>query len=364
MPDRPARCVAPPECLAVHHRLRPAILASASLFWAAPVYAVTVVVVRPPEPSPAVAETLVRLHGELLSVGLEVRIADASAGRGQGGTDSRAWLEQLAARSGASAVIDILGDASAIAVEVLVVDKKAGSYEESRVAVEPNTQNASERLAIRAIEVLRSSLIEIDWAARRPPGEPVAEPPSAAAQPVDVVSRPAHGPERVGLELGAAALSSLDGVGTAILPTMRVGWAVRPRFMVRAALAGLGTRPTVGTTAGHAQVAQQYAILGGCYRLRPDQRLRPFFALSAGVLHTSIDGHADSPNQGHSAYQWSFLLDGSVGTGLHLGGRYYLTVAAHVQVATPYVAIHIVDTVAASSGRPNLVLTLTVGAWL
>jgi hypothetical protein len=363
MPDRLARCVAPPECLAVHHRLRPAILASALLLWAAPVYAVTVVVVRPPDPSPTVAETLVRLHGELLSVGLEVRIADAPAGRGQGGTDSRVWLEELAARSGASAVIDILGDASPVAVEVLVVDKKARSYEISRVSVEPNTETASERLAIRAIEVLRSNLIEIDWAARQRHSEPIAKPPPAA-ESVDEASQPAYQPERVGLELGAAALTSLDGVGTAILPTMRVGWAVRPWFVMQAALAGLGTRPTVATTAGNAQVAQQYGILGGCYRLRRDQRLRPFLALSAGVLHTSIDGRADSPNQGHSADQWSFLLDGSVGTALHLGGRYYLTVAAHVQVATPYVAIHIVDTVAASSGRPNLLLTLTVGAWL
>jgi hypothetical protein len=53
-----------------------------------------------------------------------------------------------------------------------------------------------------------------------------------------------------------------------------------------------------------------------------------------------------------------------LGAGLRLGGRYYAALAVHVQVAAPYVAIHFVDEVVATSGRPNLILTLTVGAWL
>jgi hypothetical protein len=57
-------------------------------------------------------------------------------------------------------------------------------------------------------------------------------------------------------------------------------------------------------------------------------------------------------------------MDGSFGTGLRLGDRFYLTIAAHVQMAEPYVAIHFVDAVVATSARPNLLLTLTVGAWL
>jgi hypothetical protein len=58
------------------------------------------------------------------------------------------------------------------------------------------------------------------------------------------------------------------------------------------------------------------------------------------------------------------LIDVSVGAGLRLRGRSYVTLAAHAQVAEPYVAIHIVDKVGATSGRPNLLLTLTLGAWL
>ena len=43
----------------------------------------------------------------------------------------------------------------------------------------------------------------------------------------------------------------------------------------------------------------------------------------------------------------------ALGARLSLPGRYHLTLAAHVQVAEPYIAIHFVDTLVATSGRPN-----------
>ncbi len=347
--------------------LRLAILASTLLSWTAPAYAVTVAIVRPLNPSAEMTETLVRLHGELLSVGLDVEIADGPADRGLGATNPRAWLKKWAAEHGFDAVIDIASDHGLVSVEVWVTDKAPRKFEVSRVALEANTENASERLAIRALEVLRSSFLEIDLAAReRRSEEPSAKPPVPTLPQAEVneVSWRASHPERLGLEVGAAALTSLDGVGPAILPIMRLDWAVRSWLVMQAALAGLGSRPTVATTAGNARVAQQYGVLGGGYRFRPDQRLQPFVALSAGVLRTSVEGRADLPKQGHFVDQWSFLLDGSLGAGLPLGGRYYLTLAAHVHVAEPYVAIHFVDAVVATSGRPNLLLTFTLGAWL
>ena len=82
------------------------------------------------------------------------------------------------------------------------------------------------------------------------------------------------------------------------------------------------------------------------------------------MLRTAIDGQAEAPATAHFVERWSFLLDGSLGARMRLPGRYYLTLAAHVQVAEPYVAIHIADTVVATTGYPNLLFSLTVGAWL
>jgi hypothetical protein len=82
------------------------------------------------------------------------------------------------------------------------------------------------------------------------------------------------------------------------------------------------------------------------------------------VLHTSVEGRADAPNQGRVADQWSFLVDAGAGSLLRLPDRFYLSLAAHAQLAEPYPAIRFLDTVVATSARPNLLLTLTIGAWL
>ena len=74
MLDRRVPCVPFPEWFRLG-RLPLAVLASTLLFGAAPVHASAVAIVRPHTPSPELAETLSRLHGELLSVGLEVEIA-------------------------------------------------------------------------------------------------------------------------------------------------------------------------------------------------------------------------------------------------------------------------------------------------
>jgi hypothetical protein len=130
-------------------------------------------------------------------------------------------------------------------------------------------------------------------------------------------------------------------------------------------VAGLGTRPTVAGTAGSAQVAQSFGLLGGNLRFRARERLRPFVALAAGALRTSVEGRTSTPNsQGQAVGQWSFLVDVGAGTELRLPDRFYLSLAAHAQLAEPYVAVRFLDTVVATSARPNLLLTLTVGAWL
>lgn len=325
-------------------------------------------------------EALSRIHGELLSVGLEVKMIARPLGRSLGQTDTRAWLEETATVDQIDAVIEIVGDTIPVAVNVWVFDKAPRRLEVTTIALEPNTSNASETLAIRAVEVLRSTFLEHDMVARERHAEPSATPATAAmpatkqndvriatATPPSASQRrdkPARHLGRFGVELGAAVLNSLDGLGPAILPIAGVDWSVRSWFMVQAEVAGLGTRPTASNADGTARVAEQYGTLSGCFRFGIDGLAWPFFALSAGALHTSIEGQANSPMQGHAADRWAFLLDTGLGSGLRLPSRYYMTLAAHVQIAEPYLAIHVVDAVVAITGRPNLLLTLTVGAWL
>jgi hypothetical protein len=336
------------------------MLFSAFIAWAWPLHATTVAIVQSPSPSSEVTETLSRIHGELLSVGLDVRRTDRPATGAQ--ADSRAWVAQVAAATGARAVIDILGNESLVAVDVWIVKTPPGRFEVIRIGAEPNTANPSERLALRTIEALRASLLEMDLAARQARGEAVAKPaaPTVAASEIS----PTKEREYVAFEIGAAGLRSLDGVGLAILPTVRAGWAPRSWLILQAVLTGAGTSPTVTAAAGKARVSQQYGLVGPCFRLGSDRRFWPYFTLAGGVLHTSVAGQSGLGVEGHEVDRWSLLLDASLGTGLRLYSRYYMTLAAHVQVADPYVAIHLADAVGATTGRPNLLLTLTVGAWL
>ena len=348
------------------NRLRFALCLATFLVWTAPAHAAAVAIVWPPTPSDEVTQALTFLRGELLSVGLEVTVSDRSGARGVGQTDSLAWLEAFAAR-GTSAVVDVVGVDALEAVDVWVLKTRPRRFEVTRVAVEPNTPRQPEMLALRAVEALRAGLLQMDWAERKRRNEaiakPIANPPTATA-PAGEAREPASRGEHVGIEVGAAAMMSLDGLGPAVLPTVRVGWAARPWLVMQAATAALGSRSAVATAAGHARVTQQYVVLGGFIRLRRDQRLWPFIGLAAGVLHTSVEGQGGLGTGSHTAERWSGLIDASVGTGLRLYGRSYLTLAAHAQVAAPYVAIHIVDTIGATSGRPNILLTLTLGAWL
>lgn len=339
-------------------RLSFAIVLVATLAFAAPVRATTVALVAPPSPSSDVAEALTRLRGELLSVGLEVTVG----ARPDSGADARGWLEALARERGAGAVIDVVvgGDGTLSAVDVWVVKKQPGRFEVTRVDVEPDTPNPSERIALRAMDALRASLLEIDWAGRQRREQTAAMPQpelASSAEPQET-----HGP--LGFELGVAGLAGVDGVGPAVMPTVRVGLLARPWLMLQVSAAGAGSRPTLATIDAEARVSQQFGLLGACLRYRAEARWWPMLSLAAGVLHTSLEGRTGVDTLGQSVDQWSFLADVGLGAGLRLSHRTFLTLAAHAQIAAPYVAVHLVDTVAGTSGRPNLVGVLTLGAWL
>jgi hypothetical protein len=326
-------------------------------------HAAGVVIVQPAGSAPELTETLFRLHGELSSVGLGVEIVERPTLRELDATGSRGWLERTAAARGADAILDISGDVAPSAIDIWIFPRAPRPPEVFRVTREPNADNATERLAIRAIEVLRSSLLEADLVGRPKPSASAArEPPGALAQ--TAVETPAVVADRIGLAVGAAVLASTDGVGPAIVPLVRVDWPVHPRLVLQAAAAGFGSRPSVATTAGSARVSQQYGVIGVCYADPAARGVRPFFALAAGALRTTADGQAELPAQAHFAAQWSLLLEASLGARWRLPGRTYVTLAAHVHFAQPYVAIHLLDAVAATTGRPNLLLSLTVGAWL
>ncbi len=300
-------------------------------------------------------ETVVRIRGELISAGFSVEVIDEMV------DSSRDSLEGLAEQRRADAAVAIVGHAAPNSVEAWVVDRLTGKSVMRRLPFEPESDRAPQTLAIRAIELLRSSFMEINLTPEER-SRPEVPPEVERLVGVDVTPRR---PERFAVEVGAAGVFGGGGVGPSIVPVLVLDLALGRQFFLQATLAGLGTRPRVATEVGSAQVVQTLGLLGLGYRFRPGMRWQPFVGLSAGALYTSVDGRAASPDtKGLSADQWSLLFDAGAGVMLRMRTRFHVALAAHLQMAQPYPSIRFLESDVATSGRPNAFLALTAGAWL
>lgn len=343
-------------------RLALHVLALAVLLWTAPSSAATVAIVRPANAPELMIETVGRLSGELASVGFAVEIVDEATTDATRGP--HAWLERLASSRGFDAVVAILGDGTPDSVEVWVVDKVTKKSVVRNIALGGAAEGTPKTLAIRAIELLRSSFLEIDLMGGDSRKQRRPEPPPTVVQFVEGQRLASRG-ETFAIELGGHAVMSTGGVGPAVLPVVRLDWVLLSSWMAQLTLAGLGTHPTVANSNGTAEIAQAYGLLGVCYDLRASGDLRPFLALSAGVLRTSAEGRTESPaTQEHQAGQWSIVFDGGAGARLRLRDRLFLSLDFHAQMAQPRVAIRLVNDVVAHSAGPNLLVSVAMGAWL
>jgi len=342
-------------------RLALGFLVVCALFLARQSEAATVAILRPSSDAPAIGEALFRLQGELLAVGLAVAVTERPPAEATDPSELSAWLEQTAQQRHIDAFVDVVGVSAPEAVDVWICAREPRGLKASRVALEANTPDRAATLAIRTIEVLRANFLVLDLA---PPRAAPAPPPDAAKPRDSVLPAPAPRHPAFGVEAGATTLSSFEGVPTAVLPLVRLGWSLHSWLALEATGAGFGTHPRVESAAGSVEVAQYFALFGASVAVPTGSAVEPLFALALGALGTSLKATASPPNVAHDVTQWTAVADGSAGLRLRSSQRFYLTLAAHAQLTQPQVVIHFVDAVVGSTGRPNLLLTLTVGAWL
>ena len=345
-------------------RLALALLASSWLFGATYARAASVlIIVRPANTPPVMVETLVRLKGELISAGFETEIVDGGVAPSAAG-DSRARLEQLAARRGADAVVAIVGDLSPDSVEVWVIDKVTGKSVVRRVPFEPEAARASETLALRAIELLRSSFLEIDLAAhdrRNQTGRraavrsrPLRGDGSTRQTPREARRR---GRGRRGHQLGRCRSRGVAAraLRLVVAPVVcRPGIAGRPRDAPDRR--GPGGQRAGGANVWAARRQPSFPRGPAAASFRDGVRRRAAYG-GRGTRRRAEPGPRRGPmvlsrRRGPRCAAAACPIASTC--------RWRRT----LQVAEPYLAVRFVDTVVATSARPNLLLTLTVGAWL
>jgi hypothetical protein len=198
-------------------------------------------------------------------------------------------------------------------------------------------------------------------------GEPVAGPKPPPVEVTRFVDRAldSRRDSRWAIEVGGSGVASFDGVGPALLPLVRLDLALGSYTLIRATAAGLGTRARVQAQSGWADLAEQFGLLEVGLRWRAGQRLQPFFSLGAGAQHTSAEGRASLPyTQGQTAGRWAFLADAGAGLRLSLVHHFELALEVHAQLAQPYPVVRFLGAQTATSGRPDLLPSLTLIAWL
>jgi len=199
---------------------------------------------------------------------------------------------------------------------------------------------------VRAVELVRASLVELALPGVVPPAAKAPDP-------------------SWGLEAGMGVLVSPGGVGPAALTFIQLRFAPLRQLELHLAFAGLGTSPRVeGPDQASARVTQLLALAEIALRPWPDLRARPSFSLGAGALQVSVEGEAPSPYRGIESATWAALLGGGAGLDVLVGPRLGVAVEARAFAAIPYPTVRFLGEVAARVATPGLLASVTLVGWL
>lgn len=292
---------------------------------------------RGDEADPVVRQATTRLEAELRAAGFAVDREDAAAAgdpRPAPETGSPPWFASIAIwRNGSEAVAD-----------VRVTDHLSGKTLRRRVGAgaEPGTDRAR-TLAIRAVELLRASLLEL-----RPPSvEETAQPAPEKIGPVAVpprlepvqVPRPPLAGWRVAL---GAATTWTAGFGPTIGPGAWVSRALAPGWVVEARWVG----PTFGPTLRGASATvtlRQMILLAEVRRVIGRGRAAPLVTVGVGAVDSQASGKASAPLQGHDVQRLSAALHASLGLQVRLTKRVGLVAETGALLLAPARPVRVVE---------------------
>jgi hypothetical protein len=320
-----------------------------------------VALLRPSSSTALAKEAVNRIQGELTAEGFEVVIVDSPVAWEPGSSPVEA--------ADAIATIELVVDAQQHVAELRVIDRLTNKSVTRRTAIAALADSQlAEVLAVRAVELLRASLVELLIQSHPPPAETVPRAAQVAGQ--RVASTWAENALEMGrrsnwgFEAGSALLLGFGNVGPALLGVVRVRFALNRSIQLRATAAGLGTQPQVTGRVGSANVSQQLDLIELVAVAWPDRFVHPFASIGAGALYTAVDGHAVWPYGGHQGTGWSAAVDAGLGAELRLSQRFDLAVEAHAFVTSPEQVVRFLGQDVARIGEPSLLGTLTVAGWL
>ncbi|WP_437945550.1 hypothetical protein WME98_32195 [Sorangium sp. So ce296] len=264
-------------------------------------WAQRVLVVRPPPRDATLFEAFGRLSAELELQSFEV-IALGSAARPPGAEE----LERKAQESEAFAAVALSRDGSGTAAEVCIVDRVTGKTTTRRLLIDPSSDGPM-LLAVRAVDLLRASLLELG--SGQAPARDVLG--VEAQPPAPEVLRFSQKPPRFHLRTGGLVLFTPPiggGAGAQIGAHYRVDESLRLGLLLGGPLFGAEFRGGGGA----AQVRQELALLRASWNLAP-AAAGPHWEwgplLGIGAYHLQATGDVTLPLVGRSEGFFFFAAD-------------------------------------------------------
>ena len=321
-----------------------------------------IAVVAPADANPAVMEALSRFRGEAESVGFEVTVVVGSPT-----APPIAQMEAAAhAASAVATVVFVRGD-DPRALDVWFTDRFTGKTVFGHVSVDNEAgDRSSVVLAVKAVDFLRARMF--DFLVARPGGRVDARSAAAPlAAPGGSITPPPSVPvgslksRRVILSIGVGTLSSLQGLGTTVLPLLRAAYDITVRSTLRIILGGLGTRARVTVMGGSAEFAE--SLLMGEWALAWGQgRVVPLLVVGVGAHDVRAAGAAMAPYIVRTASRVSLATALSAGLRVSVTRRLAVSAEAGAFLLFPQPQVVIAGLEGGRSGRPGLSGALTLEA--
>jgi len=313
------------------------VMATASI-----VRAERVALIRPDEHDARLVDAFNRLRAELVIHHFQAEVVDARVSEAPSDR-----LAEIAQEADAVASIAFLHRGSKASVDVWLVDRITGKTTMRRLEV-GRTRDASSLLAIRAVDLLRVSLQELE-AEERPPADVVG----VVRGPVPPAARALAAPPGPVLKLRAEGMALFDGpeLGFALGPSIGIHRVLGP-LELGVMLAG----PLVGgkyrARRGSASTTQELALVDARLSAARYRRLDAGFDVSFGAHLMQADGQADAPLISRSDGIWGWAA--AVGVHAQLG----LSRATAIGISLRALALLPAEGVAVAEERAELVLPL------
>lgn len=288
-------------------------------------WAHTIIVVRPYGSDPMLTESFSRLCGELQMYGLKVVLLDNKDGASLS-SNQLAEVDGSADVVGGVALLRTPGQASA---KIWIADAATGK-ESVRITVSIDDADAPSLLAIRAADLLRASLRDVDplehAQAPKPPGAAPEVSSSTQALPPATV----QGFDRWDIRGGASTLWETGDLGVGFAANVGLARRISPRLALELSVVAPVIGQAYAGAAATARLREELGILSVAWRPVARPRLTLDIVQGFGAMYLSVRGEAQSPWLGQSSSAWAAASStgGCIGLGLSQHVSLSITLAA------------------------------------